>query len=160
MAYAQFTKELTIETAENLIANGEKPTISNIRKAMGGGSPNDVSEWMREFRHQQQQMAIAKQVPIPESILEQANTQTNQLLNQIWDTARSIANEKLSKERQALNNEREEFEAEISESLEQAESLYNENTTLKEQLASLEELKIENSKSIKRISQNPIKRFN
>lgn len=152
MSHAQYTKELTFETAEKLIENGEKPTINNIRKAMGGGSPNDVTEWMREFRHKQQQVAIAKQVPIPENIREQATVQTNDLLDQIWDTARTIANDKLSKERQALNNEREEFETEIAESLEQAENLYNENTSIKEQLAALEKQKTENTQVIENLS--------
>lgn len=134
MAHATFTKELAFKVAEELISEGLRPTISNIRERMGGGSPNDVTKWMREFNARQQQVAIAQQVPVPAVIQTTATELLTQLLTQTWDTAREAANDKLTKERQALDDDRQALELETSEALEQAELLYQENEGLKIQL--------------------------
>ncbi len=136
MAHAIFTKELAFKTAEELITEGIRPTISNIRERMGGGSPNDLTKWMREFNARQQQVAIAQQVPVPAAIQTTATELLNHLLAQTWDTAREAANEKLTKERQALEDDRQALELETSEALEQAELLYQENENLKSELDS------------------------
>lgn len=131
MAYATYTKELVIQTAEALIAEGIKPTISNVRERMGGGSPNDITKWMKEFNVRQQQVAIAQQEPLPVAITTAANDLLTQLLNQVWDTAKQAANDKVAKERQALADDRQQLETDISEALNTAEKLYQENETLK-----------------------------
>lgn len=153
MAYATFTKELAFKVAEELISEGLRPTISNIRERMGGGSPNDVTKWMREFNARQQQVAIAQQVPVPVAIQTTATELLNQLLVQTWDTAREAANEKLTKERQALEDDRQALELETSEALEQAELLYQENEGLKIQLDNANQQHQTDSQTIDDLSQ-------
>lgn len=153
MAHARFTKEAVFEAADQLLAEGEKPTITRIRDIIGGGSPNDITAWMKEWRTRQQKITDAQQIPAPGNIKDQASVFLTEFVTTIWNTARTEANNKLKAERQALSDAQAALELETSDALEVAESLNIENAELKTQIASLEETDRENTKKTNELLQ-------
>jgi chromosome segregation ATPase len=148
MAHAKFTKETVFEAADKLVATSEKPTITRIRDIIGGGSPNDITAWMKEWRTQRQKLSDAQKVPAPGSIRDQATLFLSEFVTSIWDTARTEADNKLKTERQALSDAQAELEQETSESLEMAENLNAENLGLKTKIQELEAAGTESDKQI------------
>lgn len=148
MAHAKFTKETVFEAAEKLLSSGESPTITRIREEIGGGSPNDITAWMKEWRNQQQKLSDAQKVPAPGNIRDQANLFLSEFVTTVWDTARIEAGNKLKAERQALSDAQAELEHETSEALEMAETLNAENLALKNRIQELEAAGIESRKQI------------
>jgi hypothetical protein len=138
MAHAKFTKEAVFEAADQLIAGGEKPTITRIRDIIGGGSPNDITSWMKEWRSRQQKILDAQRIPAPSGIRDQANVFLSDFVATVWDSARAEAERKLTAERQALSEAQTELELETGEALEIAEMLNVENMALKTQLQVLQ----------------------
>lgn len=138
MAHAKFTKETVFEAADQLTISGEKPTITRIRDHIGGGSPNDITNWMKEWRNRQQKISDAQRIPAPSGITEQANVFLADFVSMVWDSARTEAERKLSAERQALSEAQAELEQETGEALEMAEKLNSENMALKTQLQALQ----------------------
>lgn len=90
MAHAKCTKETVFEAADQLLADGEKPTITRIRDVIGGGSPNDITAWMKEWRTRRQKITDAQRVPAPGNIKDQANVFLNDFIATVWDTAVSV----------------------------------------------------------------------
>lgn len=86
---------------------------------MGKGSFSTISEALRSWRAEQETVAELAQVVLPQEIAERADT----LVAQLWDTAQSIANDKLIGEREALAAARTNMDMEMADMAEQAERL-------------------------------------
>lgn len=127
------TREQILETASSLHAQGIKPTQTNVREALGGGSFTTISEILREWRAEQDQTAQLQQIVIPHDITDR----TNILIAQIWETAQALANDRLIKEREALEHKEALINAEIDESNKIIETLENEQSELTTQLDTL-----------------------
>ena len=127
------TREQILETASRLQAQGIKPTQTNVREALGGGSFTTIAEALREWRADQDQTAQLQQVVIPSDITDR----TNILIAQVWETAQSLANDRLIKEREALEHKEALINAEIDESNKIIETLENEQAELTAQLDTL-----------------------
>ena len=127
------TREQIIETANQLQAQGIKPTQTNVREALGGGSFTTIAEALREWRADQDQTAQLQQVVIPSDITDR----TNILIAQVWETAQTLANDRLIKEREALEHKEALINAEIDESNKIIETLENEQAELTAQLDTL-----------------------
>lgn len=127
------TREQILETASRLQAQGIKPTQTNVREALGGGSFTTIAEALREWRADQDQTAQLQQVVIPSDITDR----TNILIAQVWETAQTLANDRLIKEREALEHKEALINAEIDESNKIIETLENEQAELTAQLDTL-----------------------
>ena len=127
------TREQILETASKLAEQGIKPTQTNVREALGGGSFTTISEVLREWRQEQDQTAQLSQVVIPSDITDK----TSLLVAQIWETAQNLANDRLVAEREALSHKEALINAEIDESNKIIETLENEQSELTAQLDTL-----------------------
>ena len=112
------TKEDIWAAATTLVEAGERPTLSAVRRAVGGGSYTTISEAMAEWRAMQTQPASSRE-PAPESIVSQASD----LAAAIWAQASALAQERLQVERAALDGARAEMEQERAEAVELADTL-------------------------------------
>ena len=86
--------------ADQLHEQGIKPTLAEVRKALGGGSFTTISEAMKSWRQDNQQEEQLRQVELPSSIAERLQT----LGADVWQTAVDIANDRLVKDREALES--------------------------------------------------------
>ena len=127
------TREQILETASSLQAQGIKPTQTNVRESLGGGSFTTISEVLREWRQEQDTTAQLQAVVIPNDITDR----TNILIAQVWETAQALANDRLIKEREALEHKEALINAEIDESNKIIETLENEQAELTAQLDTL-----------------------
>ena len=127
------TREQILETASSLQAQGIKPTQTNVRESLGGGSFTTISEVLREWRQEQDQTAQLQQIVIPHDITDK----TNLLIAQLWETAQNLANDRLVAEREALSHKEALINAEIDESNKIIETLENEQSELTAQLDTL-----------------------
>lgn len=127
------TTEQIIETANQLQAQGIKPTQTNVREKLGGGSFTTIAEALRLWRAEQDKTTQLQAVVIPADITDR----TNILIAQVWETAQALANDRLIKEREALEHKEALINAEIDESNKIIETLENEQAELTAQLDTL-----------------------
>lgn len=128
------TTELIHATADQLHAQGINPTQANVRDALGGGSFSTIGQALKTWRAEKEIVAELTQVVVPQEIAERAEL----LINQVWDTAQTIANNRLVSEREALAVARTQMEADKSELDEVIVMLESENEQMSEQLAQLQ----------------------
>ena len=116
--------------ADQLHEQGIKPTLAEVRKALGGGSFTTIGEAMKSWRQDNQQEEQLRQVELPSSIAERLQT----LGADMWQTAIDIANDRLVKEREALESIKAKSQAETDEAQEAVKTLESEQADLLEQL--------------------------
>lgn len=108
---------LTIEqihsTADQLQEQGIKPTLAEVRKALGGGSFTTISDAMQSWKREQKEEQELQQVELPSSVAERLQT----LGADMWQTAIDIANDRLVKEREALEIIKTKAQAEAKEAV-------------------------------------------
>lgn len=85
-------------TADRLAEQGIKPTLAEVRKALGGGSFTTISDAMKSWRQEQQIEQQLQQIDLPSSIEERLKS----LGAEMWQSAINMANERLAAEREAL----------------------------------------------------------
>ncbi len=112
------TKEEIWAAAGALVEAGERPTLSAVRKAVGGGSFTTISEAMTEWRAKQTQPEAPKE-PAPDAVLAKAKD----LASDIWAQALAMSGERLKAERAALDAARAAMEQELAEAVDLADSL-------------------------------------
>lgn len=118
------------DIADQLHEQDIKPTLAEVRKALGGGSFTTISEAMKSWRQDNQQEEQLRQVELPSGIAERLQT----LGADMWQTAIDIANDRLVKEREALESIKAKSQAETDEAQEAVKTLEIEQTDLLEQL--------------------------
>ena len=116
--------------ADQLHEQGIKPTLAEVRKALGGGSFTTISEAMKSWRQDNQQEEQLRQVELPSSIAERLQT----LGADMWQTAIDIANDRLVKDREALESIKAKAQAETDEAQEAVKTLEGEQADLLVQL--------------------------
>ena len=87
-------------TADQLQEQGIKPTLAEVRKILGGGSFTTISEAMKSWRQDNQEEEQLRQVVLPSGITERLQS----LGADMWQTAIDMANDRLIKEREALES--------------------------------------------------------
>lgn len=117
-------------TADSLAEQGIKPTLAEVRKALGGGSFTTISDAMKSWRQEQQAEQQLQRVDLPSSIDERLQA----LGADMWKSAINIANERLTAEREALAIAQDKAQAEIGEAQEAVKTLEAEQAALLEQL--------------------------
>jgi len=121
------TPEQIYAVADELVAEGKNPTLSNVRKVIGSGSFTTISDAMTEWRDKQKETLQ----PIRESAPDAITSRVNSLSSEIWTVAQNMANSRLSNEREALENDRAELVAGKREAVELADEMSNELDALK-----------------------------
>ena len=116
--------------ADQLHEQGIKPTLAEVRKALGGGSFTTISEAMKSWRQDNQQEEQLRQVELPSGITERLQT----LGADVWQTAVDIANDRLVKDREALEGIKAKAQAETDEAQEAVKTLEGEQADLLVQL--------------------------
>ncbi|MGP5658180.1 DNA-binding protein [Psychrobacter celer] len=124
------TTEQIHATADQLQEQGIKPTLAEVRKALGGGSFTTISEAMKSWRQDNQEEEQLRQVELPSGITERLQA----LGADMWQTAIDIANDRLVKEREALDGIKAKAQAETDEAQEAVKTLESEQADLLAQL--------------------------
>src|SRR5699024_6677084 len=117
-------------TADQLQEQGIKPTLAEVRKALGGGSFTTISEAMKSWRQDNQEEEQLRQVELPSGIAERLQS----LGADMWQTAIDIANDRLVKEREALESIKAKAQAETDEAQEAVKTLESDQADLLVQL--------------------------
>lgn len=117
-------------TADKLAEQGIKPTLAEVRAALGGGSFTTIGESMKTWRQEQQADQQLQQVDLPNSI----NERLQALGAEMWQSANSVANERLAAEREALAVSQAAAAQELDEHKESIKTLELEQAELLEQL--------------------------
>ena len=117
-------------TADTLAEQGIKPTLAEVRKALGGGSFTTISDAMKTWRQEQQTEQQLQQIDLPSSIDERLKS----LGAEMWQSAINIANDRLAAEREALAVAQAKTQAETDEAQEAVKTLEAEQAALLEQL--------------------------
>ena len=124
------TLEQIHATASQLHEQGIKPTLAEVRKVLGGGSFTTISEAMKSWRQDHQDEQQLQQVTLPSGITERLQT----LGADVWQTAIDMANDRLGKEREALDIVKVKAQAETDEAQEAVKTLEGEQADLLMQL--------------------------
>lgn len=129
------TKEQIFEIANALDAEGHNPTLSAVRKQLGGGSFTTISDAMTEWRARKAEKGGLRHEAPPAVVIEQLNA----LGVEVWTVALELANGRLSGEREALEAARVQLGAEKAEAAELADDLNQELEQEKRRALSLEQ---------------------
>ena len=123
------TKEQVWAAAEELAAEGLRPTLEAVRQRIGG-SYTTIGPALNEWKARQAEKASPVREPPPAAVAER--------LAEVWGVALDLANALLAAEREALARVRAEMEAERSEATELADRLAEQLEALQSRLAVLE----------------------
>lgn len=105
--------------ADKLQAEGQQPTLAAVRAALGGGSFTTISEAMKQWKAAQQQTAAPIREAAPAAVAERMA----EVAGEVWSIAQSMANDRLTSEREALDAARVEMEQAQAEAAELADQL-------------------------------------
>lgn len=130
----KFTVEQICAVADQLVAEGVKPTQSNVRQALGGGSFTTISNALKQWRTEQT-TEVVDVVVLPQALESYAST----FVTKLWETAQVIANDSLKVEREALEQCKVQAKIELDEMIEVIETLETEQEQLQQKLLQLEE---------------------
>lgn len=116
------TKEQIFAAADGLDANGQSPTLSAVRKAVGGGSFTTISEAMTEWKARRSSKEVPAAEPLPDAIAARLESATREL----WASAVELATSRLHGERERMDEVRQGLEASRDEAAELANQLAGE----------------------------------
>ena len=134
------TVEQIHATADQLASQGIKPTQTNVREALGGGSFTTIAQALKTWRTEQETVAELQAVVIPQDITDR----TQVLIAQVWETAQTLANDRLKAEREALAHKEALLIADNDEMQKIVATLENEQSEL---LAQLDQLTAQNTQA-------------
>lgn len=117
-------------TADRLAEQDIKPTLAEVRKALGGGSFTTISESMKSWRQEQQDEQKLQQIDLPNAIDQRLQA----LGAEMWQSAINIANDRLTAERDALAVAQAKAQYDVDEHKESVKTLEHEQAELLEQL--------------------------
>lgn len=126
------TRESIWTAADQLDAEGDRPTLAAIRKKLGGGSYSTISEAMTEWHARRTQKTVQAE-PVPEKLGEAAT----EFAAVTWRIARELAEARLQAVRSAIEEARQQMEAEKIEAAAFADQLGKELDAAKEKVAAL-----------------------
>ncbi len=117
------TKQDVFNAAVAITARGGKPTLNDIRNELGGGSFSVISDAMTEWWSIQKASMIAIAASIREPAPEPVSSRLNEFADDVWEIALQLANERLQRERESLEQTKSEMELAKEEAVELADSL-------------------------------------
>lgn len=109
MARPGVTREQVRQAADEIAAEGQNPTVMSVRNRLGGGSPNNITPWLGEWRDAHERTRTEVLPPLPEGV--------EGAMRQVWALAWKAAQAQLEGERDALATARKDIERERAEML-------------------------------------------
>jgi chromosome segregation ATPase len=128
------TKDQIWAAADELDGAGKPPTLAAVRKAVGGSSFTTIQDAMTEWKAKRQ----ANEAPIKEPAPQALTDRLSEVGAEIWSMALQLANARLSADREALETERAQMEADRQEAADLADQLNEELDAAKARCADLE----------------------
>ncbi|WP_216675330.1 DNA-binding protein [Paraburkholderia elongata] len=113
---------------------GKPPTLAAVRKAVGGGSFTTIQDAMTEWKAKRQ----AKETPIKEPAPQALTDRLSEVGAEIWSMALQLANARLAADRETLEAERVQMEADRQEAADLADQLNEELDAMKARCVDLE----------------------
>ena len=138
------------EAANELVEQGINPTLANVRKHLGKGSFTDIAEAMKVWRSKQEDERQLQEIDLPTSI----NERLNALGGELWQLAVTVADERLSSERQAMESVQAAAIAKSEEAQEAVKILEAESKELMQQMEVLSDSEIK----MKKLAEDTAKR--
>jgi DNA repair exonuclease SbcCD ATPase subunit len=108
-------KEQVFDAADALSREGQAPTVVAVRTRLGGGSPNNITRWLSEWKELHEAEKPEALPPLPEAV--------ESAMRQVWGAAWKGSQEQLEAEREALATARKDIEKERAEMLSEIERL-------------------------------------
>ncbi|RBG54601.1 KrfA [Xanthomonas oryzae pv. oryzae] len=133
------TKDQIWKIADQLDADGVKPTLSAVRKKLGSGSYTTIQDAMSEWKQRKLQKTQPVVEPPPPDVVEAVGV----LAAEIWTVARTAAERALAGDREKLAEEFTSLQEQVRESLEVADQLNEEVELLRQQVAEGDAAKVE-----------------
>ncbi|QXC16638.1 DNA-binding protein [Citrobacter braakii] len=128
------TEEQIMRAADELNQEGQNPTLSRVRKKLGGGSFTTISEVMIKWRAQKAR-SVQAQEPPPQTVTDRLAV----FGDDIWALALEIADAGFAGEREALEKSRRETETARTEAAALADQLASELEESRSLISSLQE---------------------
>lgn len=128
------SKEQIWAAADQLAAEGQRPTLEAVRQ-ITGGSFTTISPALNEWKAKQ----ASASTPLREAAPQAVTDRLAEVGTEIWAVALELANARLATEREALEKARTELEADRAEATELADRLADEVEGLKARLVAVEE---------------------
>ena len=110
--------------ADTIAAEGGKPTLAIVRKALGGGSFTTISEGMQAWKVKHQAQTIV--TPLREAAPAAVSERLSAFGGEIWAIALELSNARLQSEREALEQVRQELAQTQQETIDLADQLNEE----------------------------------
>jgi DNA repair exonuclease SbcCD ATPase subunit len=110
--------------ADIIAAEGGKPTLAVVRKALGGGSFTTISEGMQAWKVKHQAQTIV--TPLREAAPAAVSERLSAFGGEIWAIALELSNARLQSEREALEQVRQELAQTQQETIDLADQLNEE----------------------------------
>lgn len=110
--------------ADKIVSEGGSPTLSAVRKELGGGSFTTISDEMKSWKaaHSKQLASTPIREPAPASVSEKLT----EFGSALWGMALEMANARLQSEREAIEQVRQELEQTQKEAIDLADQLSTE----------------------------------
>lgn len=135
------TKQDIWRVADELDAQGIRPTLAAVRKKIGSGSFTTISDAMAEWKSRK---AVA--LPSPEPLPVTVNEQLAEFGNALWAIALASANARLDEDRKQIEADKAAISQQLAEAVELADTLTRENDQLRERIKQLEPIEHERDK--------------
>jgi len=116
------TKEMIFAVANQIVADGQKATVANVREKIGKGSYAAYIEPMREWRGGQKLAEAPAREAAPQTIRDRIQM----LGDEVWELAVGLANESLKREREALEETKIGMDEELRDAVAFADQIVNE----------------------------------
>lgn len=127
------TKEQILAAADQIAAEGLRPTLEAVRQ-ITGGSYTTISPVLNEWKAKQASAAAPIREPAPQAVADRLA----EVGAEVWSIALELANARLAAEREALDKARADLEADRAEATELADRLAGQVDELQSRLASIE----------------------
>lgn len=127
------TREAVWNAADELDAEGVKPTLNAVRKKLGAGSFTTISDAMTEWKEKQRQKAQPTVEPLPPEVAALVTS----IAGELWSAARAAADRALAGERERMETEHDELREQAEEAAQLADALTEEMESLRAQLVTV-----------------------
>ena len=135
------TKQDIWRCADELDAEGIRPTLAAVRKKLGSGSFTTSSDAMAEWKNRKT-AALPSSDPLPVAV----NEQLAELGNALWAIALAHANARFDEDRKQIEADKAAISQQLAEAIELADTFTRENDQLRERVNQLEPMERERDK--------------